>query len=264
MWELLLTPIDSSRLHDVGPALSWHARFMVLSWGFLLPMGVIAARFFKVMPGQNFPYEIENPFWWLLHRCLQYSGLVFMGLAIGLTFLTTQEMSDSVLHRWLGWIMVTLVSVQFIAALAHGTKGGPREAGPGGNAFGDHYNMTQRRVLFEGVHKNLGYLLLLISLFSILTGLWISNALLWMWVGQIIWWVIMLSAFIWLQYLGRAIDTYQAIWGTDLLHPGNNRQPIGWGIRRGKFVPTAQSQSIRLRKKIAGSVRVNRADREER
>jgi len=248
MLDWLLSPIDPTRAHEVGAAISWHGRGMVLAWGFLLPLGVLAARFFKVMPGQDWPREIENPTWWLLHRLLQYSGLIVMALALSSIFLFRGETPGAWLHRWFGWSMVALTIVQFVAALAHGTKGGPRALAPDGTTFGDHYNMTRKRIVFEWTHKNLGYLLLAMSIVSVLTGLWISNALVFMWFGIVAWWVILALAFTLLQRAGRAVDTYQAIWGPDPAHPGNRRAPIGWGLRRADFDPSVEPESIRQRR----------------
>ena len=41
--------------------------------------------------------------------------------------------------------------------------------------------MTRRRVLFELVHKTAGYALVGIAGAGILTGLWLANAWVWMW-----------------------------------------------------------------------------------
>jgi hypothetical protein len=92
--------------------------------------------------------------------------------------------------------------------------------------------MTPRRLAFEYAHKTLGYLALLLGIAAIATGLWQANAPRWMALGLIGWWGCVIAAFIVLQRRGRAFDTYQAIWGPDLRHPGNRRKPIGWGIRR--------------------------------
>ena len=61
MWDWLLGPIDPSRAHEVGTLISWHARTMVLAWGILAPLAVMIARFFKVLPSQNWPGELDNP-----------------------------------------------------------------------------------------------------------------------------------------------------------------------------------------------------------
>ena len=248
MIEWLMSPIDPARDHSVGLMLGWHGRLMVFAWGILLPMGVVVARFFKVTPGQDWPREVENPVWWLLHRLFQYSGLVVMVVALGLTVLFDEDTPSSALHGWIGWSVAALAAIQFLAAMAHGTKGGPRNKNADGSTFGDHYNMTRRRIVFEWTHKYLGYLLIAISIGSIVTGLWTANAPGWMWAGQVLCWLMLLVAFIVLQRQGRAIDTYQAIWGTDPSHPGNQRPPIGLGIRRGVPDSSINPTSIRQRR----------------
>jgi hypothetical protein len=45
-------------------------------------------------------------------------------------------------------------------------------------------------------------------------------------------WAVGAALFAWLQWKGYCLDTYQAIWGLGLEHPGNRISPIGWGIRR--------------------------------
>ncbi len=92
--------------------------------------------------------------------------------------------------------------------------------------------MTPRRVLFEYAHKGLGYLALLLALITILTGLWQANAPRWMVVVLGIWWTGLLIVCLVFQKRGMALDTYQAIWGPSLAHPGNRRKPIGWGVAR--------------------------------
>ena len=92
--------------------------------------------------------------------------------------------------------------------------------------------MTPRRILFERVHKTAGYLLILLATAAILTGLRLANAPVWMWAALTAWWSALILGFAWLQRTGRALDTYQAIWGPDPRHPGNAMKPIGCGIRR--------------------------------
>jgi hypothetical protein len=53
-----------------------------------------------------------------------------------------------------------------------------------------------------------------------------------MWLGLGLWWIGLAGLSIVLQRDGRAIDTYQAIWGPDTRHPGNARRPIGIGVVR--------------------------------
>ena len=84
MIDFWLAPIDPFRPHDVGFLLSWHGRAMFAAWAVLAPVGVIAARYFKVTPGQDWPRELDNPFWWRLHRGAQYAALVLTFAAFAL------------------------------------------------------------------------------------------------------------------------------------------------------------------------------------
>lgn len=250
MLEFLFSPIDPSRLHEVGFALSWHGRFMVFAWGVLVPLGIITARFFKVLPGQDWPREVQNPFWFTWHRVLTSAGLVLMVLGAVLILVSDHDSAGGRLHAWLGWSLAALVGVQLLAVLLKGSGGGPHMQGPG-VAGGDHFLMTRTRILFERVHKSTGYLAIVVSVGSITTGMWIANAYVWMWLAQIGIWGGFTIGFVVLQRMGRAIDTYQAIWGTDASFPGNQRPPIGWGIRRGPIV--AQDQTVSIKKRRAAA-----------
>ncbi len=227
MIDWLLMPIDPSRPHDVGDLVSWHGRTMVLAWGFLVPLGVLIARFFKILPSQDWPRRLDNPVWWYSHLVLQYGG----GLAtvIGMVLILMVTGGNSVAqHATLGWIVVALAFSQFVAGWFRGTKGGPTDA----HIRGDHFDMTPRRLAFEHIHKQLGYALLIVAAITLLNGMWSANAPVWMFAGLGVWWLVFLVSFAILQRRGLAFDTYQAIWGPDPALPGNQRRPIGWGVRR--------------------------------
>lgn len=232
MIDWLLLPIDPSRLHDVGFNVSWHARLMVLAWAFLFPVGVIIARFYKITPGQDWPRVVDNLIWWRCHLVFQIiGGFVVLG---ALYFILTNpgRAFHFSTHTMLGWTVVAFCLFQFVAGFLRGTKGGPTEPATDGSTYGDHYDMTPRRLAFEYLHKSIGYLALLLSAATILTGLWTANAALWMWICIPLWWAVLIAVFIYLQSKGKTIDTYQAIWGPDPIHPGNRMKPIGPGIRR--------------------------------
>ena len=247
MLEWFLSLIDSERVYAVSTSIAWHGRGMVLAWCFLVPLAIVIARFFKVMPGQDWPREVQNPVWWFLHRLLGYGALGVTVLALSLVAVIGEDSSANQAHIWAGWTIVILAVVQLATAWARGTNGGPTDRQPDGSMYGDHYNMTLRRTVFEFVHKLVGYLLFSISILAILTGLWTANAPIWMWIVQSIWWLLMGVIFISLQRRGRAIDTYQAIWGTNPKHPGNLKEPIGLSMRRGPLDVTLESVSIRRR-----------------
>ncbi len=237
MWEWLAAPIDPDRVHEVGIQLSWHARLMVFAWGGCVPIGILAARFFKIWPGQSWPKELDNRAWWHTHRVCQYSGGILMLVALGLILTAPpRTLSPQAIlpgpHAWFGWIVLSLALLQIASGVLRGSKGGPDEAGSGEILPGDHYDMTRHRLVFEYIHKFAGYVAVLLSVAAILTGLYQSNGPNWMWLSLLLWWSLLLSAFIAFQRRGMAVDTYEAIWGPDEQHPGNRRRPIGVGVRR--------------------------------
>ena len=232
----LLSPIDPSRLHDVGLLVSWHGRLMVLAWAFLVPTGIIAARYFKVTPRQNWPRVLDNRAWWVAHRGLQYTaGLVF--LAAALLVLWPAETAKSTtptlwLHRLVGITVISLALVQFLSAWLRGTKGGPTSPAADGSLRGDHFDMTPRRQWFERIHKFGGVIAAALSVVAILTGLWQANGPVWMWLCLFAWWGVLAWIVALCERRQGALDTYQAIWGPDPALPGNRIKPIGIAVRR--------------------------------
>lgn len=232
MLSWLLAPMDLASAHDVGWHLSWHARIMVLAWGVLAPLGVLIARFFKIMPGQDWPRRLDHNFWWNTHRFCQYSACVLMVIGAVIIWNAPALTIKPGPHAYLGWTILSLAVVQICGGILRGTKGGPTAPAPDGTLRGDHFDMTPRRLAFEYVHKVAGYLALALSVVAILTGLWQANAPNWMWLSLLIWWSGLTVAGVFMQTRGMAVDTYQAIWGPDPALPGNQRKPIGIGVSR--------------------------------
>ncbi len=228
--DWLFASIDPSRAHEVGFAVSWHGRAMVLAWGVLAPLAVLVARFFKILPGQNWPTVLDSQFWWRSHWIGQ--SLVAVLSVLGLVLVLPSDFSEMTIHGWLGYTLLGLMVVQIVLGVFRGSKGGPTALAPDGTPRGDHYDMTRWRCMFEWVHKVLGYTALALALAVVALGLWTANAPVWMCLTIGIWWIMLATVFVILQRRGHAIDTYQAIWGPDLEHPGNRQPPIGWGIRR--------------------------------
>ncbi len=227
-----MAPIDAARAQDVPALLAWHARLMTMGWGVLVPCGIVAARFLKLWPGQNWPERLDHPGWWHMHRVCQYLAGVLTLVGLGLILSRPGRGSMDTLHSFIGWSVVALAGLQFASAWLRGSKGGPTAPAPNGSWRGDHYDMTPRRIVFEYVHKFGGYLAALLAAAAIVSGLWQANAPVWMWLFIGLWWVICLAAFLHFQQRGLAFDTYQAHWGVEPVHPGNRRPPIGFGIRR--------------------------------
>ncbi|OED39347.1 cytochrome B [Chromatiales bacterium (ex Bugula neritina AB1)] len=233
MWEYLSAPVDVDRLHEISDSRLWHARLMFLAWGIIAPLAVIVARFFKVLPGQDWPNRLDSQFWWLCHWVGQ--SIVWVLTIVAVSLMSPAETGSMRWplhwHGWLGYSVVVLVCFQVVLGYFRGSKGGPSKHLTDGCPEGDHYRMSKRRRVFEMVHKSAGYSTLLLSLVTVFTGLWMVNAPRWMWCVIIIWWCILVILFAVFQRRGMAFDTYQAIWGPEPAHPGN-RLPVGWGMNR--------------------------------
>lgn len=222
MLDWLFHPIDPSRPHQVAAAWAWHGRLMVVAWGFLVPTGVIAARFFKVLPRQRYPEVVDNRVWWRTHLTAQIVALILMGIGLYLVLATPDRLGSVTpfawSHRALGWAVLWLGMMQAASGAFRGSKGGPTDRkGP----RGDHYDMTPRRLAFEAMHKASGYAALILSMGAVLTGLWQANAPIWFWLVLTAWWVLLGVLFVLFQRRGMVMDTYAAIWGPDPSHPGN-------------------------------------------
>lgn len=232
MIDLLMGPIDPSRMHELSFGLSWHGRLMVFAWGVLSPAAILMARYFKVMPGQNWPHELDNKSWWRGHWMGHTLVMLLSLVAIALILASSGNGGQASLHRLLGYTLLLLGSLQLLSGLLRGSKGGPTAPAEDGGLSGDHYDMTPHRLLFERVHKIVGYLAVLLMTTAILTGLWQANGPVWMWIVIIGYWICLVLLAIVLQLKGKAVDTYQAIWGPDLSHPGNRMPKQGWCMFR--------------------------------
>ncbi len=219
MIEWLLGPVDPSRPHEVGVAVSWHARSMVVAWAALAPLGVLIARYYKVLPNQDFPKVTNNLFWWRVHLGAQIGALVLSG--VGLWLVADVLGPPASVHGWLGYTVLAGLMAQVLLGIFRGSKGGPTEVAKGRPLHGDHYDMTRRRLLFERCHKSIGYATIALALVTILVGLWHANAPRWMWTVLVIWWAGLSAWGSHMQRAGRAVKTYHAIWGIDPCHPGN-------------------------------------------
>ena len=228
MLEWLLASMDSSRIHSISDAVSWHGRLMVLTWGVVVPFSIVCARFFKITPRQNWPQKLDNPTWWAIHWIGQSLAMALTLIAIFLVFSGFQTHT----HARLGYAVVCCVITQIILGVFRGSKGGPTARHANGSLNGDHYDMTRWRRLFEHLHKTLGYTTLLLSAPTVLYGLWMVNAPRFLFLAFNALWLGWVIAFIYLQRCGWAVDTYQAIWGPDTSHPGNQRKKPGWGMNR--------------------------------
>lgn len=246
MLDWLLTPIDPARAHEVGFAVSWHARLMTMAWGVLAPSAVFAARYLKVMPRQDWPRELDNKIWWYSHWMGQALACALSLLGLGLILgAGGAESVNARLHQILGYSVLALATVQVLLGVFRGSKGGPTARTADGSLKGDHYDMTPWRLKFEHLHRIFGYMALLFGAAAIVSGLWAANAPRWMWIMIANWWIALLILSVILQRRGHAFDTYQAIWGPDPDLPGNRIPKTGWGTRREdrSTTPLAQKEA---------------------
>ena len=230
MWDYLLAPLDADRAHLITNTQLWHARLMFIAWAVCAPLAVFVARFFKVLPGQDWPNRLDSQFWWRSHWIGQSLVLLLTVVASALVYFTTD--SELSWHGRLGYAVLCLVLFQGLLGVLRGSKGGPTEVRSDGSLFGDHYSMTRRRRMFESVHKSVGYFTLVVSAITIVFGYWLVNAPRWMLLVTTLWWCFMILLSIVMQRRGMALDTYQAIWGPDHCHPGNQISSSGWGVTR--------------------------------
>lgn len=239
MLHWLTAGLSGSQQHPIEP--SWvyfHAWCMALAWGVLLPAGALAARYFKITPRQRWPEELDNRTWWYAHQGLQWAGIALMSFGVQLAWGSGAAASPATRwHAAAGWIVLALGWLQALAGLARGSMGGPTDT----RLRGDHYDMTIHRRWFERLHKSVGWAAVLGGAGVMALGLWTADAPRWMPLALSAWWLALAIAAARWQMQGRCVDTYQAIWGPDLAHPGNRRRPIGWGVRRPLERPSSDS-----------------------
>jgi hypothetical protein len=231
----LLLPWDGAPDHHLPVWMAWHGRLMVLSWGVLVPAGILVARYFKIWPRQDWPRQLDDQHWWHIHRITQILAICLATLGLWLAW--RNSAGQGALANWhglIGWTIMVIGWGQVAGGLLRGKKGGPTDKAAHGPDFhGDHYDMTLRRVVFEYVHKLGGYAALVLTGIVVPMGLRLADAPRWMWIVIALWWLCLVVVAIRLQCAGRCIDTYQAIWGPRADLPGNQRRPIGWGVVKG-------------------------------
>ena len=165
-------PLSPERSHILTDVQQWHARLMFVAWGVMAPLAIIVARFFKVLPGQDWPRQVDSQFWWRTHWIAQTLVLVCTVAAFVLVYQFGSGSPSA--HSRFGYAVVMLLVLQIALGYWRGSKGGPTAPRTNGDLAGDHYNMNARRRLFEILHKSLGYFLVLLSVVTIVIGLILS------------------------------------------------------------------------------------------
>lgn len=226
-WAWLTAGLSGEVHVAPDPWVYWHARLMVAGWSVVLPLGILIARYFKVTSRQNWPEELDNKFWWRMHVRLQSTGIVLMSVG-ALCVLNRGSGGGGLvrLHGLMGWGLVAVGWLQIVGGVLRGSKGGPTTA----VLRGDHFDMTRRRLVFERIHKGLGWLALPCVVVATAAGLVVVDAPRWMVLMLAGWWLALVAAFLVLHRSGRWVDTYHAIWGLDPTLPGNRHRPVPPGV----------------------------------
>jgi len=127
-----------------------HAIIMFISWGLLLPVGLLVARYFR---------SFKDALWFKIHRTLQYSGFLIAvaGIIIGYA-MTASAPFTYVAHGAIGTVIFILMILQVIVAFFRPHKE-PNE------------KITDERFYFEIFHHWNGRFLVAIAVLQIFLGI---------------------------------------------------------------------------------------------
>lgn len=216
----------------------WHGLLMMLGGGVLVPVAVLAARYWKIMPGQDWPRVINHKAWQIVHLLGGTTALLCMVGGVTLVFhgMSLSEHLDHP-HAWAGWGVMVMLLLLVLNTALKGSTGGPgkrkaRTLVHLHDVPGDHYDMTLRRRVFEWGHRVLGWGLLFALIATILTGYWHVNVGRGLVLVSALWWVLLGWLALRWEREGRAVDGYQARWGPSMGHPGNRIPLLAGGHRR--------------------------------
>jgi len=136
---------------DRKPSIA-HGSLMIISWGLLLPTGIISAHFLKHRP---------NALWFKMHRIIQVSGLIIaiIGWSVALASFDVFTIKDrSFAHGVLGIIVMIIGILQPLNALL---RPHPAEKGQ---------SKPFKRLVWEILHKASGYIGALLAAVTIVLG----------------------------------------------------------------------------------------------
>lgn len=130
-----------------------HGCLMLIGWGFLLPSGALFARFFKHRP---------DGLWFKIHRFCEIAGLLFAIIGWIVALRNFQVFADkgysNYRHGILGMVTMCLGLLQPINAVFR--PAAPKEG----------QERSKSRLIWEIVHKSLGYMALILAIATISLG----------------------------------------------------------------------------------------------
>jgi hypothetical protein len=207
---------------------NYHAMLMTFVWLFLVPLCILVIRFGKPRPTatglHRKVYIWHKEWWWFSVHKFGLGFAMALSFAGGLwAFIVSKGYSGTV-HATLGILTVVLGVIQVLAGLVRGKHGGKNyyTAKPDDPStwFGDHYNMTVRRRIFEAYHKNAGYIAGWTALGAVASGL-MQYPMPWMLPVILVLLAIVAVVAMVGDYIGIRYDGYRAAHGTDPEAPYN-------------------------------------------
>ncbi|KAF5943547.1 hypothetical protein HYC85_017624 [Camellia sinensis] len=153
-WPLLNLLSGQSRTTEAGGAVNSkikrrniHGVLNAISWGILMPLGVMIARYLKV-------FESADPAWFYLHVTCQTSAYIVgvAGWATGLQLGNDSPGIQYTAHRTIGIVLFCLATLQVLALLLRPTK--------------DH----KYKLYWNIYHHSVGYTVIILSIINIFRG----------------------------------------------------------------------------------------------
>ncbi len=205
-----------------------HAILMATIWIILVPLCIIAIRFFKPKPTERGVLDkinVRDPQWWWFHA--HKFGLYFciaLSLVGVIVAIVVSKGFSGTVHSVFGILTVIFGCLQVISSWVRGRHGGRyyATADPDDPStwHGDHFNMTTRRRRFETYHKTAGYFAMICAVGAVASGL--------MQFPMPIFGVLLLIALFGLfilvmvlEHAGMRYDSYRAVFGYDPENPYN-------------------------------------------
>jgi hypothetical protein len=139
-----------TKVLSVAPIKIAHGVLMAVSWGILLPLGVIFARFYRHVEPNKGPRAV----WFVAHQALQYSGVIIAAVGFIVAIYMERDASHfATTHAKLGLTVMCLGLTQPL------------------NAFIRPHPGEKYRAIWSAWHKSAGYIAVLLAVATIFLGL---------------------------------------------------------------------------------------------
>ncbi|KAJ6329946.1 hypothetical protein OIU76_008716 [Salix suchowensis] len=148
--RVLLMGGSAEAEQDLRPVLAVHGFMMFLSWGILLPGGILAARYLKHVKGDG---------WYQIHVSLQCSGLLILLLGLLFAVAELRGLNISSAHAKLGLAAIFLACVQPVNASMRPKK----------SANGEE--VSSKRHLWEYFHFIVGRSVIIVGIAALFSGM---------------------------------------------------------------------------------------------